>query len=189
MALTDHPNLSLHVHFNPAQGKVWLDEQRGILQTLPAIITVWNEIVNTLGIERSRALFMLAGYKNGQGQGDSEYRVIGKSLTDRDNAEDYNIFSNSDSLIETLYDLQARVTNSYSREEKREQRIFSTIVGDTRCPVFVPKNQKSIKQFPYGMDIAISIACNVLFTKKYCRNKRAALCPCNQSVTRQVRGI
>jgi DNA-binding NtrC family response regulator len=234
MDVPDSSDLARQIHFNPKQGKVWLDEQRSILQTLPATITVWREIVQTLGIERSRNLFMRSGYRNGQGdadlarkyrpnasiadlfmagpqlhmlrgmvkveplvveldpaqrhflmetlwvdsyevdislaemgvldlpvcwnllgyacgfgssimgfdilfkevscrgQGDSECRIIGKPLEEWDDADDYKIFSNTDSLIDTLYDLQAIVTNSPAAEGEGEGRIFSALVGESR---------------------------------------------------------
>jgi DNA-binding NtrC family response regulator len=232
--LPDSSDLSRHVHFNPDQGKVWVDEQRGILQTLPAMTCLWREIVDSMGIERSRNLFMRSGYRNGQadaelarqhrpneditnlflagpqlhmlrgmakveplrleigpaeghflmehiwtdsyeveislaemgvldipvcwnllgyacgysstimgfdilfkevscrGRGDSECRVIGKPLAEWDNADDYRIFSESDSIIETLYDLQAQVTANSSAEHNGEERIFSTLVGESK---------------------------------------------------------
>ncbi len=64
--LPDASDLSSHVHFNPEQGKVWLDEQRGILQTLPAMASIWREIVTSIGVERSRNLFMRSGFRNGE---------------------------------------------------------------------------------------------------------------------------
>jgi hypothetical protein len=54
------------VHFEPEQGKIWLDEQRVILNTVPALATIWHEIVRSLGIERARSVFMRSGFKNGQ---------------------------------------------------------------------------------------------------------------------------
>ncbi|MBT5701978.1 MAG: sigma 54-interacting transcriptional regulator [Gammaproteobacteria bacterium] len=231
--LPDASDLSSHVHFNPEQGKVWLDEQRGILQTLPAMATIWREIVTSIGVERSRNLFMRSGFRNGEidaelarkqrpkasltdlflagpqlhmlrgmakvvptkleidpaekqflmeftwvdsyevdislaemgvldlpvcwnllgyacgfsaaimgfdilfrevscrGKGDSECRIIGKPLAEWEDAADYGIFSSSDSLIETLYDLQAKSIGQSSFEDGSEERIFSTLIGES----------------------------------------------------------
>ena len=231
--LPDASDLSSHVHFTPEQGKVWLDEQRGILQTLPAMAAVWGEIVNSIGIERSRNLFMRSGFRNGQvdaelarkhrpsasitdlflagpqlhmlrgmakvvpsvldlnpadghflmdltwidsyeveislaemgvldlpvcwnllgyacgfsssimglsilfkevscrGRGDAQCRIIGKPLAQWEDAGDYEIFTRSDSLIETLYDLQARTIGSSSNTDESEEKIFSTLVGES----------------------------------------------------------
>lgn len=54
------------MHFLPKQGKIWLDEQRVILQPVPALAKLWHELVRTMGIDRARAVFMRSGYKNGQ---------------------------------------------------------------------------------------------------------------------------
>lgn len=64
--LPDAADLARNVHFLPKQGKIWLDEQRGILQTLPALATLWHELVRTMGINRARKVFLRSGYKNGQ---------------------------------------------------------------------------------------------------------------------------
>ncbi len=230
--LPDATDLARKVHFLPEQGKVWLDEQRGILQTLPALATQWHELVRTMGIPRARSVFMRSGYKNGQldaelamksrpdacitdqfmagpqlhmlrgmvevkpitleidldrkhflmeiiwlnsyevdialeeygpldmpvcwsllgyasgfsttmvgfdilfkevscrGQGDEECRVIGKPVSLWEDASDYNVFSNSDSLIDILYDLQSKASSS--EVGGLEKEVFSTLVGQSR---------------------------------------------------------
>ena len=228
--LPDASDLSSHVHFNPEQGKVWLDEQRGILQTLPSLASKWREVIKLIGLERSRKLYMRSGFRNGQadaqlarmhrpdasitdlflagpqlhmlrgmtktvlsvlelgptegdflvevtwidsyevdislaeigvldlpvcwsllgyacgfsscimgfdilfkevscrGCGDNECRIIGKPLAQWEDAQDYEIFTSSDSLIETLYDLQEKAVN----KEEEEDRIFSALVGESK---------------------------------------------------------
>tara|TARA_R110001592_G_scaffold363372_1_gene686044 strand:+ start:154783 stop:156504 length:1722 start_codon:yes stop_codon:yes gene_type:complete len=225
-------DLARHVHFSPEQGKIWLDEQRCVLQTIPALSSSRHEIIQSIGTERARGLYMRAGYRNGKvdaelarksrpgasikdlflagpqlhmlrgmvqveplvleldparghflmehiwidsyevdislaekgvldwpvcwnllgyacgfgsnimgfdilfkevscrGQGDNECRIIGKSLAEWDNAEDYQIFSRSDSLLDTLYSVQAQVALGVSGED--DEGIFSTLVGESR---------------------------------------------------------
>lgn len=230
--LPDATDLARKVHFLPKQGKVWLDEQRGILQTLPALVTLWHELVRTIGIPRARSVFMRSGYKNGQldaelemksrpdacivdqflagpqlhmlrgmaelkpitleidldrrhfimehiwlnsyevdivladkglldmpvcwsllgyasgfsttmmgfnvlfkevscrGRGDEVCRVVGKPVSEWDDASDYDVFSDSESLIDILYDLQSKTLSSAI--ENLEHKTFSTLVGKSR---------------------------------------------------------
>ena len=58
-------DLTDQLQFQVKQGKIWLGEQRVLLMTLPALATFRQEVLNTLGLERSKAFFMRLGYTNG----------------------------------------------------------------------------------------------------------------------------
>jgi DNA-binding NtrC family response regulator len=225
-------DLSAEVHFEPEQGKIWLDEQRVILNTVPALATIWHEIVRSLGIERARSVFMRSGFKNGQvdaelarkhrpntsspdlflagpqlhmlrgmvtvrpevleidaerkhfrmehvwvdsyevdialgemgvvdlpvcwgllgyacgfsstimgfdilfkeitcrGKGDDMCRVIGKPAAEWEDAEDFEIFTKSEYLIEVLYDLQTKI--AARSDDEGERQVFSKLVGKSQ---------------------------------------------------------
>ena len=61
----DNSDLSQLVHFQQEDGKIWLDEQRAVLDTLPALAVLWRELMETLGQERAKGFFMRMGYKLG----------------------------------------------------------------------------------------------------------------------------
>lgn len=235
MASIELPNskdLTRQIQFTPEKGKIWLDQQRVILQTLPSIAANWREVIDTLGLEHARQLFMRAGFKSGQidgelalksrsdaphidmflagpqlhmlrgmseiqpltleldlktghfymeslsvesyeveislkqlgiqeqpvcwnlvgyasgftscimgsdilfrevecrGSGDKRCKVIGKPANEWDHPEEYKIFLSSDSLIETLYSLQSKLTNQTYTET--EDPIFSTLIGRSK---------------------------------------------------------
>ena len=232
IALPNAADLARQVHFCPEQGKIWLDEQRCVMQTIPALSSSRHEIIQSIGTERARSLYMRAGYRNGgidaelarksrpnasltdlflagpqlhmlrgmaqvkplvleldpaqghflmehlwidsyevdislaekgvlgwpvcwnllgyacgfssnimgfdilfkevscRGKGDSECRIVGKSLAEWDNAEDYQIFSSSDSLLDALYSVQAQVLLGAASEI--DESIFSTLVGKSK---------------------------------------------------------
>jgi transcriptional regulator with GAF, ATPase, and Fis domain len=231
IALPNASDLARHVHFSPNEGKIWLDEQRCVMQTMPALSSSRHEIIQSVGTERARSLYMRAGYRNGKvdaelarksrpnaniedlflagpqlhmlrgmvrveplvleldlankhflmehiwidsyevdiclaqtgvlawpvcwnllgyacgfssnimgfdilfkevscrGKGDNECRIIGKPVEAWDDAEDYQIFSSSDSLLDELLSIQAQVSQHSSNEE--DERIFSTLVGES----------------------------------------------------------
>jgi DNA-binding NtrC family response regulator len=66
IALPNAADLARHVHFSPNQGKIWLDEQRCVMQTMPALSSSRHEIIQSIGTERARGLYMRAGYRNGK---------------------------------------------------------------------------------------------------------------------------
>ena len=66
IALPNAADLARHVHFSPNQGKIWLDEQRCVMQTMPALSSSRHEIIQSIGTERARRLYMRAGYTNGK---------------------------------------------------------------------------------------------------------------------------
>jgi hypothetical protein len=61
----DAQDLTGQLKFQTAQGKIWLGEQRVLLMTLPALSVFRQEVIQTLGMERSKAFFMRLGYTNG----------------------------------------------------------------------------------------------------------------------------
>lgn len=61
----DNSDLAQQVHFRQQEGKIWLDEQRVVLDTLPALASLWREVMETLGQERAKGFFLRMGYKLG----------------------------------------------------------------------------------------------------------------------------
>ncbi len=61
----DARDLTGQLKFQTAQGKIWLGEQRVLLMTLPALAIFRMEVLQILGMERSKAFFMRLGYTNG----------------------------------------------------------------------------------------------------------------------------
>ncbi len=61
----DNSDLAQQVHFLQKEGRIWLDEQRVVLDTLPALAGLWREMTETLGQERAKGFFMRMGHKNG----------------------------------------------------------------------------------------------------------------------------
>ncbi len=64
-AFPDNSDLSQQVHFHQKEGKIWLNEQRVVLDTLPALAGLWHEVMETLGQERAKGFFMRMGHKSG----------------------------------------------------------------------------------------------------------------------------
>ena len=64
-AYPDARDLTGQLQFQVEQGKIWLGEQRVLLMTLPALAVFRMEVIQTLGMERSKAFFMRLGYTNG----------------------------------------------------------------------------------------------------------------------------
>lgn len=61
----DNSDLSEQIHFRQKEGKIWLDEQRVVLDTLPALAGLWLEVMETLGQERAKGFFLRMGHKLG----------------------------------------------------------------------------------------------------------------------------
>lgn len=66
ITLPSSADLVKQVHFSPEHGKIWLDEQRSIMQTIPSLASSRNEIIKSVGNVRARGLYMRAGYRNGK---------------------------------------------------------------------------------------------------------------------------
>ena len=61
----DVADLSARVRFNPADGQVWLDDQRMLLIHLSSMTSLRKELVDSLGIEVARGLLTRMGYTSG----------------------------------------------------------------------------------------------------------------------------
>lgn len=66
----DIQDLSRLIRFQTDQGKIWLGEQRGILMSLGSLAGFRREVLQTLGLERSKGFFMRLGYQNGLKDGE-----------------------------------------------------------------------------------------------------------------------
>ena len=61
----DVTDLSARVRFNPADGQVWLDNQRMLLIHLSSMASLRKELVDSLGVEVARGLLNRMGYNSG----------------------------------------------------------------------------------------------------------------------------
>lgn len=64
-ALPDITDLSERLHFNPAEGRIWLDDSRMILLRTQAFGALRQELIESLGIESARGLMTRMGYLAG----------------------------------------------------------------------------------------------------------------------------
>ena len=66
ITLPNSADLAQKIHFSPKEGKIWLDDQRCVMQTIPALSSSRHEIIQSIGTKRARGLYMRAGYRNGK---------------------------------------------------------------------------------------------------------------------------
>ncbi len=71
----DVADLSARVRFNPADGQVWLDDQRMLLIHLSSMTSLRKELVDSLGIEIARGLLTRMGYTSGARDAELARRV------------------------------------------------------------------------------------------------------------------
>ncbi len=65
LTFPDVGDLLEKIHFSPKQGRIWLDEQRMILLHASALGVLRTELIESLGLERSRGLLTRIGYNSG----------------------------------------------------------------------------------------------------------------------------
>ncbi len=63
--LPDMRDLAARLHFNPAEGRIWLDESRMILLRTEALGALRQELIESLGVESARGLLTRMGYLSG----------------------------------------------------------------------------------------------------------------------------
>ena len=61
----DMRDLAARLHFNPAEGRIWLDDSRMILLRTEALGALRQELIESLGIESARGLLTRMGYLAG----------------------------------------------------------------------------------------------------------------------------
>ena len=61
----DIHDLAARLHFNPTQGRIWLDDSRMILLRTEALGALRQELIESLGIESARGLLTRMGYLSG----------------------------------------------------------------------------------------------------------------------------
>lgn len=64
-ALPDIADLMARLHFAPAEGRIWLDDQRMQLIHTSAMGVLRRELIESLGLERARGLLTRMGYNSG----------------------------------------------------------------------------------------------------------------------------
>lgn len=61
----DIADLMSRLHFSPADGRIWLDEQRMLLVHTGAMGTLRRELIESLGLDAARGLLTRMGYNSG----------------------------------------------------------------------------------------------------------------------------
>ncbi|AZT82480.1 AAA family ATPase [Marinobacter sp. NP-4(2019)] len=61
----DFQDLTEQIRFQSTEGKIWFGEQRMLLMQVSAMAAFRREMVNTMGIERAKGLFLRLGYQSG----------------------------------------------------------------------------------------------------------------------------
>lgn len=64
-AFPDIADLAERLHFNPAEGRIWLDDSRMILLRTQAFGALRQELIESLGVESARGLLTRMGYLAG----------------------------------------------------------------------------------------------------------------------------
>ncbi|HBW09319.1 regulatory protein, Fis family [Stutzerimonas kunmingensis] len=82
---TDFNDLTNLIHFQSTEGKIWLGEQRMLLLQISAMANFRREMVNTLGTERAKGLFLRMGYQSGLKDAELARKL-------RPNATEYEMF-------------------------------------------------------------------------------------------------
>ena len=58
-------DLTQQIRFQSTEGKIWLGEQRVLLMQVSAMAAFRRELLNTIGVERSKGFFLRLGYQSG----------------------------------------------------------------------------------------------------------------------------
>ncbi|PMR69548.1 sigma-54-dependent Fis family transcriptional regulator [Halomonas heilongjiangensis] len=69
------------LRFLPAEGQIWLGEQRMLLLQVQTMATFRKEIVNTMGLQRARSFFMRLGYHAGIQDAELARAVRGQDMS------------------------------------------------------------------------------------------------------------
>lgn len=72
------------LRFLPAEGQIWLGEQRMLLLQVQTMATFRREIVNTMGMQRARSFFMRLGYHAGIQDAELARSVRGQDMSVED---------------------------------------------------------------------------------------------------------
>ena len=73
--LPDWSDLRARIRFSPADGRIWLDNERMLLIHLEAMAALRRELVDSVGIERARGIFTRMGYVSGTRDAELARRV------------------------------------------------------------------------------------------------------------------
>ncbi|WP_221793955.1 sigma-54-dependent Fis family transcriptional regulator [Oceanobacter mangrovi] len=65
MTLPDNTDLLSQIRFDPAEGKIWLSENRMLLMHSAVMGLLRKDLITTLGEQRTRAFLMRLGYQSG----------------------------------------------------------------------------------------------------------------------------
>lgn len=65
VSYTNFEDLTQQIKFQSTEGKIWLGEQRVLLMQVSAMAAFRRELLNTVGLERSKGFFLRLGYQSG----------------------------------------------------------------------------------------------------------------------------
>ena len=63
--MPDWNDLRAKIRFAPADGRIWLDDQRMVLMHLSSLTSLRRELIDTLGVDRARGILTRMGYEAG----------------------------------------------------------------------------------------------------------------------------
>lgn len=74
-AFPDIGDLAKHLRFSPANGRIWINEHRGLLQNATAFASLRRGIIEKIGIAGARELYTLIGYAEGARDAEAARKV------------------------------------------------------------------------------------------------------------------
>lgn len=83
--LMEQFNLRSHLRFNIEEGNIWLDENRMLLLHASALGALRKELIQSLGIQRAKALLLRMGFESGQRDAELARKLTGSG-------EPYDVF-------------------------------------------------------------------------------------------------
>ena len=79
MQMPDIRELFARLHFNPAEGRIWLEDSRMLLIHAEAFGAIRQELIDSVGVETARGLFTRMGYVAGSRDATLALKARGKS--------------------------------------------------------------------------------------------------------------
>ncbi len=74
-AFPDVGDLAARIRFDPDKGRIWLDDRRMVLLHCDALAALRSELIDQIGLERTRAAFTRMGYQAGAADAEISSRV------------------------------------------------------------------------------------------------------------------
>lgn len=71
----DFSDIAEQLHFNPVEGRIWLQDRRMALLSVDVLGALRRELVDSLGLEAARRMFTRLGYAAGSGDAELAWKV------------------------------------------------------------------------------------------------------------------